>query len=272
MNNMKPPQVASPPPVIKSSAKAEPPQLINQSPEATVPPPPPPSPKWRVVVLVILAVLAVLAVVVYLIAPNINESTKGPEKEPTQEDIIDQPPMITPDGISLDKDSLRFANIGESIQLTETVLPAEVSEMYKQVTWMSDNETVAKVDFTGVVTAVANGNAVVSAYTDNGFSANCYITVYKNVPPPPPTPTPVPTVKSQSLTNSEIISLFSEMSNSDKDAFDRFIKEVGTHIPVEGAENISNSYELAIDAYQGGNYSISIQRNNNGKISKIVIK
>ena len=175
-------------------------------------------------------------------------------------------------GITLSKTSLTLNTDSDTSRvLTVTVFPPEISEKNKKIIWKSSNSAVATVDLKGRVTAVGTGKAVISAYMGD-YSATCYVTVKSGQQAPPEESlTPIPTVK-QPLTDSEILSIFSQISNGDKEAFDRFIKEVGTNINVEGAENINNSYELAVDAYQGSNYSISIQRNNNGKIYKIIVK
>jgi len=81
------------------------------------------------------------------------------------------------------------------------------------------------------------------------------------------------TSSKKKLTDSEIISLFSDVSIGDNEAYERFLEEVGRNIRVEGVENIDNSYELAHDAFLYDRYyTISIQRNSNGKISKIVVQ
>lgn len=84
---------------------------------------------------------------------------------------------ITPDSITLDKTSLEFKNVGECDTLTATVYPDSVLEKNKEIFWRSSDETVATVDANGIVTAVANGNAVISAYTGNGLSDTCYVKV-----------------------------------------------------------------------------------------------
>jgi hypothetical protein len=89
---------------------------------------------------------------------------------------------------------------------------------------------------------------------------------------PVPEPAPKPPVK-KTLTDVEIFLMFSDVSIGDNEALERFIKEVGSNIPVEGVENIDNSYELAHDAFlYNRDYSISVQRNSNGKISKIIVE
>ncbi|MDR2474939.1 MAG: Ig-like domain-containing protein, partial [Bacteroidales bacterium] len=97
-------------------------------------------------------------------------------------EAVDSPEhAIIPDGIELDKTSLSFKNTGESEKLTAAVYPDNASEESKKVTWSSKDETVVKVDATGLVTAVANGSATVSASLGNGLSASCYVKVGSDV-------------------------------------------------------------------------------------------
>lgn len=78
-------------------------------------------------------------------------------------------------GVSMDPkaDTIK---IGETKQLVATVLPSNASE--KKVSWSSSQSTVATVSATGLVTAVSNGSAVITAKTaDGSFKAICTITV-----------------------------------------------------------------------------------------------
>jgi cytoskeletal protein RodZ len=84
---------------------------------------------------------------------------------------------ITPDGITLNKTSLEFKYTGSSEQLTANVFPPDMSEGNKRIIWRSSDERVAAVDENGVVTTYGTGSAVISAYTGNGLSATCYVTV-----------------------------------------------------------------------------------------------
>ncbi|MCG9967285.1 Ig-like domain-containing protein, partial [Pelotomaculum terephthalicicum JT] len=78
-------------------------------------------------------------------------------------------------GVSLDKTSDTIT-AGGTDQLTATVAPADASN--QEVTWASDNTTVATVDSTGLVTAVAPGTANITVTTaDGGFTATCGVTV-----------------------------------------------------------------------------------------------
>ena len=79
--------------------------------------------------------------------------------------------------ITLDKTELNFYDIGETETLTATVVPSDV--MDGSVTWSSSNPAVATVSEEGLVTAIANGSAVITATTVDGtnLSAQCSVTV-----------------------------------------------------------------------------------------------
>lgn len=77
--------------------------------------------------------------------------------------------------VKLDKSEL-ILNVGQSEQLTATVLPEDAEN--KNVTWSSDNESIATVDTEGTVTAVAAGNARITVTTeDGGKKAYCRVMV-----------------------------------------------------------------------------------------------
>ena len=83
--------------------------------------------------------------------------------------------LILAEQISLDKTSLTLHG-NESQQLTATVLPADASQ---ELTWTSSDESVATVSQSGLVSAVAPGQAVITATTTDGtdLSASCNVTV-----------------------------------------------------------------------------------------------
>ncbi|MDE7088977.1 MAG: Ig-like domain-containing protein [Prevotella sp.] len=66
---------------------------------------------------------------------------------------------------------------GESITLTATVLPETTTD--KAVTWSSSDENIATVDAEGNVTALAVGEATITATAadGSGVSASCQVTV-----------------------------------------------------------------------------------------------
>lgn len=79
-------------------------------------------------------------------------------------------------GISLNHDAKTFTKAGETLQLTTTIYPDSATN--KTVTWKSSDKTVATVDESGLVTAVGNGTADITATTEDGnFKATCQVTV-----------------------------------------------------------------------------------------------
>lgn len=78
--------------------------------------------------------------------------------------------------ITIDKPAVSL-KATETVALVATVLPETTTD--KAVTWKSDNEAVATVDANGVVTAIAVGEANITATTTDGtnLSASCKVTV-----------------------------------------------------------------------------------------------
>lgn len=96
-----------------------------------------------------------------------------------------QQPVVTPvTGVTLDRSTLELTE-GESAALSASVAPAEADD--KRVTWTSSDETVAKVDGSGRVTAVKAGTVTITVTTaDGGFTAACTVTVKARQPEPDP--------------------------------------------------------------------------------------
>ena len=98
--------------------------------------------------------------------------------------------------VTLDQTSLSLKP-SETATLTATVNPAKAAG--KKVYWYSSDSDVATVNANGVVTAVVDGVATITAVTsDSGAkSASCSVTVAtpasNPTPAPAPTPTPNPT-------------------------------------------------------------------------------
>lgn len=79
-------------------------------------------------------------------------------------------------GVTLDQTDLTLFT-GQSEQLTATVTPDNATN--KNVTWSSNDDTIATVDNNGNVTAVAAGTATITVTTTDGsnISAACTVTV-----------------------------------------------------------------------------------------------
>jgi hypothetical protein len=90
---------------------------------------------------------------------------------------------VAPTGVTLEPTTTSLS-VGNTQQLTATVLPANATN--NAVTWSSDNNTVATVSETGVVTAKVDGTANITVTTvDGNKTATCAVTVVPN----PTTPT-----------------------------------------------------------------------------------
>ena len=70
--------------------------------------------------------------------------------------------------------------IGESETLAATVLPENATD--KSVSWTSDDEEIATVDSNGKVTAIAEGETVITVTSKNGKTATCDVTVNASAP------------------------------------------------------------------------------------------
>ena len=80
-------------------------------------------------------------------------------------------------GITLNYSSTTLLGKGDTVKLTGTVSPNEATN--KTLSWSSSNTAVATVDANGLVTAVGEGSATITAKTQDGsnVSATCEVTV-----------------------------------------------------------------------------------------------
>lgn len=86
-------------------------------------------------------------------------------------------PEVVAESVTLSQTSLTLKE-GETAALTATVKPDNAVD--KTVTWSTDNEAVATVA-DGTVTAKAEGTATITVSTVNGKTADCTVTVKKNI-------------------------------------------------------------------------------------------
>lgn len=107
------------------------------------------------------------------------EQAKAYEKKMEEELFILLPDTVIEGGapaaasVTVNKTSTSLVE-GASETLTATVTPEGASQV---VTWSSTDDSKAKVDASGKVTAVAEGQATITAKTANGKSATCTVTV-----------------------------------------------------------------------------------------------
>ncbi len=90
-------------------------------------------------------------------------------------------------GVTLNKTSANLT-VGGTVILNATITPSDATN--KNVTWSSDNTSVATVDADGKVTAAGAGTATITVTTaDGNKTATCVVTVtYPYVPPRPTGP------------------------------------------------------------------------------------
>ncbi|WP_169810336.1 Ig-like domain-containing protein, partial [Paenibacillus macquariensis] len=78
-------------------------------------------------------------------------------------------------GITLDQTKVDL-KIGETAQLTASIAPVDAAN--KDVTWATNDETVAQVSDTGMITAIAEGTAQITVTTvDGAFKATANVNV-----------------------------------------------------------------------------------------------
>lgn len=96
-------------------------------------------------------------------------------------------PPVKATAIGLSQTSLSFTAANETVTLTSTITPSNVTD--GSVTWTSSNTNVATVSSEGVVTAIANGTATITATTNDGtnLSSTCTVSVNIAVPTEPDT-------------------------------------------------------------------------------------
>ncbi len=92
-----------------------------------------------------------------------------------EEEIIEIP-NVPVESVKISNETYTIEEIGASVRLSKDVIPYGATD--PSVTWTTSDEAVAKVDQTGLVTAVKEGTATITVTTnDGGFTASCVITV-----------------------------------------------------------------------------------------------
>ena len=104
----------------------------------------------------------------------LNAACGGGGDTPSTTDPVDPPVATT---VNVSPPNAQLASIGATVQLTATVLDQRGQPMAGvSVTWGSSNASVASVGANGTVTAVANGNASITA-TSGSASGSANVTV-----------------------------------------------------------------------------------------------
>ena len=83
-------------------------------------------------------------------------------------------PKVQVSGISLEKNKMNL-RVSETVRLLATVSPADAAD--KTIVWTTSNPEIATVGDDGQITAVNVGEAIITATTTNGLTAQCEVTV-----------------------------------------------------------------------------------------------
>lgn len=90
--------------------------------------------------------------------------------------FVPEIPVVHVSSIALDRTSLNLA-VGEYATLKATVLPENAED--KSFTWRTSNQSIARIDADGRVSALSAGTVTITATTtDGGLTAACEVTVY----------------------------------------------------------------------------------------------
>ena len=87
------------------------------------------------------------------------------------------PAPVKVSNVTVNPATVKLTSKGQTTQLSAIVLPSNAEN--KSIVWSTSNASVATVDNNGVVTAVANGNATITAAAldGSGKSGSCVVTV-----------------------------------------------------------------------------------------------
>ena len=107
--------------------------------------------------------------------PDISGPTSTPTPAPAQPTATPAPVKVS--NVTVNPATVKLTSKGQNTQLSVSVLPSNAEN--KSIVWSTSNASVATVDNNGVVTAVANGNATITAAAADGSgkSGSCSVTV-----------------------------------------------------------------------------------------------
>ena len=113
--------------------------------------------------------------------PDISGPTSTPTPAPVKPTEAPKP-TATPapvkvSNVTVNPATVKLTSKGQNTQLSVSVLPSNAEN--KSIVWSTSNASVATVDNNGVITAIANGNATITAAAldGSGKSGSCSVTV-----------------------------------------------------------------------------------------------
>ena len=103
--------------------------------------------------------------------------TEAPKPTATPVPATPTPAPVKVSNVTVNPATVKLTSKGQNTQLSVSVLPSNAEN--KSIVWSTSNASVATVDNNGVVTAVANGNATITAAALDGSGkyAECSVVV-----------------------------------------------------------------------------------------------
>jgi len=167
-----------------------------------------------------------IAICTVIVSGTPSTPTPKPSVSPTPKPTAvptPRPSVVPVSKVTLSSDHLAL-NAGDTRTLTAAILPTDATE--KSVMWRSGNDSVARVDSSGKVTAIAQGATVILVTTMDGeFSAACVVTVTGSIsiptqsPDTPSTPTPSPMNFTKTVIPDSGEGSFADLAEDFKDDF-----------------------------------------------------
>ena len=166
------------------------------------------------------------------------------------------PAPVKVSNVTVNPATVKLTSKGQTTQLSATVLPSNAEN--KSIVWSTSNASVATVDNNGVVTAVANGNATITAAAldESGKYAECSVVVEI----PKENNQIIELAGSESKKIGITKSSFPEITDFSKVTFD--CKNSDTIYEICGFDNTSRYAAVTIQALRQGNGTITANYDN----------
>ena len=182
-------------------------------------------------------------------APEDTPDISGPTSTPT-------PAPVKVSNVTVNPATVKLTSKGQNTQLSVSVLPSNAEN--KSIVWSTSNASVATVDNNGVITAIANGNATITAAAldGSGKSGSCSVTVEI----PKENNQVIELVGGESKKIGITKSSFPEITDFSRVTFD--CKNTGSTYEIGGFDYISTRAAVSIKALRKGNGIITASYEN----------
>ena len=192
--------------------------------------------------------------------PDISGPTSTPTPAPTQPTETPKP-TATPvpvkvSSVTINPSTIKLTSKGQTSQLSASILPSNAEN--KSIVWSTSNASVATVDNNGVVTAVANGNATITAAALDGSGKYAECSVVVEIPKE--NNQIIELAGSESKKIGITKSSFPEITDFSKVTFD--FKNSDIVYEICGFDNTSRYASVTIQALRKGNGTITASYDN----------